>query len=98
MLSGGVVASAAVAGVALDVDCGAHAAHTLVKALASGAAALAFDAARGVVAYGGTGMCLNTGQGPAVPPCGPKGEVWLPNQIQLAPCGDASAAGWTAAP
>lgn len=91
----GTIASAAVPGVGLSVDCNAQRPHTLVKALVHGNSPLAFDAARGVVAFGGSGLCLNTGQGPAVPPCGPPGELWLQTQVQLAPCADASAAGWS---
>lgn len=81
--------------IAFDVDCNSEAPHTLVKALASGAAPLTLDPAAGTIAFAG-GMCLNTGQGPAVPPCGPKTEKWLPNQIQLAPCADPTAGGWSA--
>jgi hypothetical protein len=90
----GTVVSAANPSVSINVDCDRTTPHTLVKALASGQVQLTVNASAGVIAYAG-GMCLNTGQGPAIPPCGPAGEVWLPNQIQLAPCGDASAAGWS---
>jgi alpha-L-fucosidase len=82
---------------ALDVDCMSATPHTLVKVLASGATPLAYDAASGTIAFR-DGMCLNTGQGPARPPCGPPSEKWLADQIQLAACTDPSAAGWTLAP
>ena len=94
-LAGGLVSSAAVPGVALDVDCNSAVPHTIVKALASGASELALDAGAGTVGFKG-GMCLNTGQGPARKPCGPAGEVWLSNQVQLAPCGNAGTTGWVA--
>lgn len=83
-------------GLALDVDCDSTSPHTLVKVLASGAASLTFHADAGTIEFGSSGMCFNTGQGPAVPPCGGRGEVWLPNQIQLTACNDPTAAGWTA--
>ena len=79
--------------IVINVDCNTELSHTLVKALASSPSQLAFNAASGTIAFTG-GFCLNTGQGPPVPPCGPKTEKWLPNQIQLAPCDDPTAAGW----
>ena len=99
---GPVTSAAAVPGAAgtplvLDVDCADAQAHRLVKVIETSPAALAYDAAAGTIAYTG-GMCLNTGQGPAIPPCGPAGEAWLPDQIQLAPCGDPTAAGWVVVP
>ena len=98
VLDGGYISSAVVAGTALDVDCDTAVAHTLVKVLKSGPSKLALDASRGVIAFNDGAFCLNTGQGPARPPCGPPGEKWLPTQIQLIPCADPSAAGWTAVP
>lgn len=80
---------------ALNVDCDNTAPHTLVKVLASGQNNFVYDASSKTIQYGSTGMCLNTGQGPPVPPCGPKTELWLPNQIQLISCNDPTAAGWT---
>ena len=95
--SGGLLVSAAVtsssgAPVGLDVDCDSAAPGTLAKALASGwnGVTLAGDT---IEVLGGA-ACLNAGQGAAVPPCGPKTEVWLPEQIKLASCSDASAHGW----
>lgn len=82
------------ASIAMDVDCESQQPHTLVKALASGPSTLVFNATAGTISFAG-GMCLNTGQGPAIPPCSHSQEKWLPNQIQLAPCSDPSAAGWT---
>ncbi len=82
----------------LDVDCNYAAPHTLVKVLASGPANLVFvngTGSTGVVQVGGTSSCLNTGQGPPIPPCGGKGEVYLPTQIQLAACSDPTAQGWS---
>jgi hypothetical protein len=91
---GGAVVSAAVGGggVALDVDCNSPAPHTIVKALASGAASVALVGGR--LAVEGGAACLNTGQGPARAPCGPAGEIFLDSQIQLAPCDDPAAQGW----
>ena len=91
----GAVMSGALEGApaGLDVDCDSAAPHALVKLLASGFNDFVFEGGR--LQKSGTGACLNTGQGPATPPCGPKSEVWLPNQVQLAACADASAQGWS---
>ena len=75
------------------MDCNSDAPHTIVKALINGNSELTYDATRGVVVFNGGGSCLNTGQGPAKPPCGPPGELWVDSQVQLAPCDDASAKG-----
>ena len=80
---------------ALDVDCDSTQPHTIVKVLASGYNNFIYDKATGTIQSGNTGMCLNTGEGPANPPCGPKGEIWLPNQIQLISCNDPTASGWS---
>jgi hypothetical protein len=90
----GVIVSDANPSLSLNVDCDSTAPHTLVKVLASGSVPLTVNETAGTIAYSG-GMCFNTGEGPAVPPCGPKGEVWLETQIQLAACGDPTAQGWT---
>jgi hypothetical protein len=87
------VVSSSGAQIAVDVDCDHSTPHTLVKALASG-----FNAVTVVgdtLSVLGGAACLNTGQGPALPLCGPATEHWLPNQIQTAPCADASAHGWS---
>lgn len=42
---------------------------------------------------GCAGLCLDGGQGPAVPTCEP-GEATAAAQVQLAPCTDASTQGW----
>jgi hypothetical protein len=96
-IDGAHITSAALSSVFLNVDCERPVAHTLVKALASSPSRLTYDAVRGLIEYN-SGFCLNSGQGPAQPPCGPSGEVWLETQLQLAPCGDASASGWSSIP
>jgi hypothetical protein len=93
----GPIISDADPSLSLNVDCDRADPHTLVKVLASGAVSFTVNATAGTVAYTG-GMCLNTGEGPAVPPCGPAGEVWLETQIQLAACTDGTALGWTVVP
>jgi hypothetical protein len=96
--AGGTVVSVALPSVALDVDCNAVVPHTVVKALASGAAPLRFvngTGGMGVIQFQFGAACLNGGQGPPNKPCGPAGEVYLQTQIQLAPCADATAQGWT---
>ena len=90
----GTVMSAMLPGIGLDVDCDSPAAHTVVKALASGFAPVAV-AAGGRLSVLGNAACFNTGQGPPRPVCGPQTEHTLPNQIQLAACSDATTAGWT---
>jgi hypothetical protein len=95
LISGGTIASAVVPGAALDIDCNAKTPHTIAKVLMSGPSALTLRG--GAVEFGSSGMCLNTGQGPARPPCGPPGEVWLPHQIQLVDCSDPTALGWEVA-
>ena len=85
----------AAGGVVLDVDCNAVAPHTVVKALASGAASITLTP-EGRLQVAGGAACFNTGQGPANKPCGPPGEVYLDSQIQLTACDDADAQGWAA--
>lgn len=80
---------------ALDVDCNNVAPHTLVKVLASGPASLLYVSEGGRVQFGSSSACLNTGQGPPVPPCSGKGEEYLQNQIQLVSCDDPTAQGWS---
>ena len=92
-LTSAVVVSSSGAQIGLDVDCNHSAPHTLVKALASGFNAVAFSG--DTISVLGGAACLNTGQGPALPLCGPSSEHWLPNQIQTASCSDASAHGWS---
>ena len=99
----GFVVSSTVVGadggaIGLDVDCDSAAPHTIVKALASGLNAASIGADGRFSVLSGA-ACLNTGQGPAVPPCGPKTELWLPTQIQVAAsCDDVSAQGWSVVP
>lgn len=95
---GGPVMSAAVGGgaVGLDVDCNSAAPHTVVKALASGFAAVDFAGGRAAVLGGSA--CFNTGQGPPRPPCGPPGELYLDAQVQLVDCADPTAQGWAVEP
>lgn len=89
----GSVKSAMLPGIGLDVDCNNPTPHTVVKALASGFASVALAGDR-LSVLGGT-ACLNTGQGPPRPVCGPPDEHTLPNQIQTAACADATTGGWT---
>lgn len=77
----------------IDVDCNDVKPHTVVKVLASGPSPLELVSG-GKIAFGGGKACLNTGQGPPNPPCGPH-EVYLQNQIQLTPCDDDTASGWS---
>lgn len=94
-LTSSAVTSSAGAPVGLDVDCDHAQPHTLVKALASGFNAVAVVG--DTISVLGGAACLNTGQGPALPLCGPSSEHWLPNQIQTALCSDPSAHGWVVA-
>lgn len=88
-----VIKSFALQDAGFDVDCSATAPHTLLKMLNSGFSQ--FVLANGRIEFSGTGMCLNTGQGLPNPPCGPKGELFLKDQIKLTPCNDPSAQGWS---
>jgi hypothetical protein len=94
--SSGAISPVQPSGLALDVDCASSEPLTLVKVLASGASPFSFDAAAGLLRYGG--MCLNGGEGKPKPPCGPPGELFLQSQIKLTACSDSSAAGWASVP
>ena len=89
----GTVVSGVLPGVGLDIDCDSSAPHTVVKALACCFASVALAGDR--LSVLGGAACLNTGQGPPRPVCGPPGEHTLPNQIQTASCTDATSGGWS---
>ena len=76
----------------VSVDCNSDAPGTLAKMLESGFAR--FTVARGRVSFGAD-ACLNAGQGTPRPPCGGAGELYLQNQVKIAPCGSAEAQGWS---
>ena len=80
----------------LQIDCGGCNPHTVAKAIAvsSDATSIVFKAGQLAVSVC-QGVCLNGGQGPAVPPC-KDGEDYLPNaQLQLEPCASGDTQGWT---
>ena len=85
--------------VVFNVDCDKYdVAHTLVWALGSSASLLSFNSAAGTLSLSGSSSCLNSGQGPANPPCGSGQGFSLPSQIQVASCSDPSSKGWSAEP
>lgn len=101
-LAGGApltLASAAVPGTCINVDCDQCEAHRVAKlAACDDAVPFVFNASSAQLAYVGgacEGLCLDGGEGPAVPPCEP-GEFFMSEgQAQLLPCGDAAAGVWS---
>ena len=90
------LASLGVPGACINVDCDKCEPHRVAKlADCSNAVPFAFNASAGTLAYTGggcSGLCLDGGEGPAVPPCEP-GEFFMSEgQAQLTPCADAAAA------
>ena len=83
----------------VNVDCDSCAVGSLAKLItgSGSAASLTFSAAAGgQLSYACNnlpeGLCLNGGQGTAIPPCG--GESFLAVQIKVAPCSSGDASGW----
>lgn len=95
-----VLSSSILNGTSINVDCDYLVPHTVVKALQdTSPSSLAFLPASGggglgsitVAGSSSPAMCLNGGQGQAVPPC-KAGEFYMPTgQIQLEECSSADA-------
>jgi hypothetical protein len=76
----------------VNIDCNSETPHTVAKLLQAGGNGIAF--ADGQLAWQGTSMCLNAGQGPLIPPCnGGEGHALL--QIQVDACTSPTTQGWT---
>ena len=76
----------------INIDCNSETPHTVAKLLQAGGNPIAF--ADGQLAWQGTDLCLNAGQGPLIPPCN-SGEGHAAQQIQVDLCSSASTQGWT---
>lgn len=76
----------------INIDCNAETPHTVAKLLQAGGNPISF--AGGQLAWQGTGLCLNAGQGPLIPPCN-SGEGHAAQQIQVDLCSSAETQGWT---
>lgn len=76
----------------VNIDCNSEVPHTVAKLLQAGGNGIAFAA--GQLAWQGTSLCLNGGQGPLIPPCN-GGEGTAAAQIQVDACTSATTLGWT---
>jgi hypothetical protein len=83
----------------VNIDCDATKPGTVAKllGLASGGWNDIGLNGAGQLEWAGTGMCLDGGEGPAIPPCG-AGEATAPQQITVQPCAAAATTGWTRVP
>jgi hypothetical protein len=90
------------AGRPINVDCDSCAAGAGAKLISSGASPLRLLPGAALLQVAGCAapaMCLSGGSGNssgARAPCGGGSEPWLPQQVHLVPCADASAVGWRA--
>jgi len=76
----------------VNIDCNSEVPHTVAKLLQAGGNGIVF--ADGQLAWQGTTLCLNAGQGPLIPPCN-AGEPHADFQIQVDDCASDATKGWT---